>query len=114
MNLFGISSNLKILYLFSGGWSPGKSVLEKFSNDFQKVLLVDIWMGNFTSSNFYVIYTSKNSQKVEYYYTSWGSQNSSARDEIIKSVRKSKISTGNNSHMFCNVLACESLLLKDF
>lgn len=99
----------KILYLFSGGYRPGQSLLSKFDpNEFDKILLVDIWMGSSSVANFYKNLTSKYKDKVEYYYTDYGANNTSARNEISSlASKKEKI----DGHMKCNINAINSLLL---
>jgi peptidoglycan hydrolase-like protein with peptidoglycan-binding domain len=102
-----ITPSKKILYLFSGGYRPGQSALSKFSPDeFDKILLVDIWMGNSTVSEFYKGLASKYRDKVEYYYTDYGANNSSARDSISSSVSKKEKVSG---HMASNINAINSL-----
>lgn len=98
----------KILYLFSGGYRPGQSALTKFSpEEFDKIILVDIWMGNATVSTFYKDLASKYRDKVEYYYTDYGANNSSARNSIAASVSKKEKVAG---HMATNINAINSLL----
>jgi hypothetical protein len=97
----------KILYLFSGGYRPGQSALSKFSPDeFDKIILVDIWMGNSTVSEFYKGLASKYRDKVEYYYTDYGANNPSARNSIASSVSKKEKVSG---HMASNINAINSL-----
>ena len=104
----GITPTKKILYLFSGGYSPGMSVLQKFGPaDFDKIYLVDIWMGNPTVSEFYKKLAADNPQKVEYFYTQGGSANPSAAKSIAGSVSK-KIE-GTKGHMATNNDAVKSL-----
>jgi peptidoglycan hydrolase-like protein with peptidoglycan-binding domain len=98
----------KILYLFSGGYRPGQSLLSKFDpNEFDKILLVDIWMGSSNVANFYKNLTSKYRDKVEYYYTDYGANNPSARNEISSLASKKEKVDG---HMKSNVNAISSLL----
>lgn len=98
----------KILYLFSGGYRPGQSALTKFGPDeFDKIILVDIWMGNANVSTFYKDLASKYRDKVEYYYTDYGANNSSARNSIAASVTKKEKVSG---HMATNINAINSLL----
>jgi hypothetical protein len=103
-----ISPSKKILYLFSGGYRPGMTLLSKFkAEEFDKIILVDIWMGNSTVAQFYKELASNNKEKVEYYYTDYGANNPSARNAISSSVfKKEKAST----HMATNIDAIKSLL----
>lgn len=102
-----ITPSKKILYLFSGGYRPGQSALSKFKpEEFDKILLVDIWMGNAIVSNFYQDLASKYRDKVEYYYTDFGANNPSARNAIASSVSKKEKVSG---HMVSNVNAINSL-----
>ena len=104
----GITPAKKILYLFSGGYSPGMSILQKFgASDFDKIYLVDIWMGNPTVSEFYKKLAADNPQKVEYFYTQGGSANPAAAKSIAGSVSK-KIE-GTRGHMETNNDAVKSL-----
>ena len=103
-----IAPSKKILYLFSGGYRPGQSALTKFKpEEFDKIILVDIWMGNSTVSSFYKDLASKYKDKVEYYYTDYGANNSSARDSIAASAAKKEKVSG---HMASNINAINSLL----
>jgi hypothetical protein len=104
----GISPSKKILYLFSGGYFPGMSLLQKVgAKEFDKIYLVDIWMGNPTVSEFYKKLAADNPQKVEYFYTQGGSANPAAAKSIAGSV--SKKVEGNKGHMATNVDAISSL-----
>ncbi len=103
-----ITPSKKILYLFSGGYRPGQSALTKFKpEEFDKILLVDIWMGNSIVSEFYKDLASKYRDKVEYYYTDYGANNPSVRNAIASSVSKKEKVTG---HMASNINAINSLL----
>ena len=103
---YEIKPSSKILYLFSGGYRPGMALLKNKASDFNKVLLVDIWMKGSTISDFYTKFTKDNSSKVKYYYTDFGANNSIARDAIAKGASTSKKKTG---HMETNVDAVSSL-----
>jgi len=103
---YGIKPSSKVLYLFSGGYRPGRSLLKNRASDFSKVLLVDIWMGNSEVSSFYQEFTKNNSSKVKYYYTDFGADNKIARDAIAKSAGEAKKKTG---HMETNVPAVAGL-----
>lgn len=109
-----LSPNKKILYLFSGGYLPGKAVIEKYgANFFDKIYLVDIWMGNSSVAEFYKNLSFKYPNKIEYYYTSSGSANPSAAKEIANRAglsKKVETSRGQgNTHMATNLDAVESL-----
>jgi len=104
----------KILYLFSGGYLPGISILKNDGADkFDKIYLVDIWMGNYDSANFYKALANKYPSKIEYYYTLGGSVNPEAAKQIAKSVSFSKMITNANgqlnTHMATNLEAVKSL-----
>lgn len=103
-----ISPTKKILYLFSGGYKPGKPALTKFgAEEFDKIVLVDIWMGSSSIADFYKNLASQNKDKVEYYYTDYGANNPSARNHISSVVsKKEKV----NGHMASNINAINSLL----
>lgn len=99
----------KVLYLFSGGYKPGKQVLEKYGADsFTKIFLVDPWMGNADVGKFYADLAAKYPDKIEYYYTEKGAVNSSARDRIASSV-KTKVQN-KKDHFQTNEDAVNSLL----
>lgn len=98
----------KILYLFSGGYAPGMSLLNKVgAGEFDKIYLVDIWMGNQSVSDFYKKLAAANKDKVEYYYTQGGSANPQAAKAIADSASK-KIE-GSKGHMATNIDAVNSL-----
>lgn len=103
-----ITPSKKILYLFSGGYKPGKPTLTQFGpEEFDKIILVDIWMGSSPIADFYKNLASQNRDKVEYYYTDYGANNSEARNHISSAVsKKEKVS----SHMASNINAINSLL----
>lgn len=103
------SATKKILYLFSGGYNPGMQVLKKYgAKEFDKIYLVDIWMGNEKIKSFYIDLARQNPDKVEYYYTSGGAVNPSARDGVASSV-KNKVKN-SKGHMATNIDAVESLI----
>ena len=108
---YGIKPSSKILYLFSGGYSPGMTLLKNKASDFAKTLLVDIWMKGSVISSFYIKFTKDNSAKVKYYYTDFGANNIVARDTIAKSASTSKKRTGGSMkvHMDTNLDAVSSL-----
>lgn len=104
----------KVLYLFSGGFRPGITLLKSVSPDqFEKIYLVDIYIGkNQDVANFYINLAKSYPFKVEYYYTGsstvmGGSRNLNAQNSIVNTVSKSKV--GMN-HMLTNIDAVKSLL----
>jgi len=109
-----IYPNKKVLYLFSGGFRPGFTLLKSVSADqFEKIYLVDIYIGkNQEIANFYVDLAKRYPSKVEYYYTgtstsAGGSRNLNAQNSIVNVVFTSK--KGMN-HMLTNIDAVKSLL----
>lgn len=105
-----ITPSKKILYLFSGGYKPGMELLKSVGpNTFDKIYLVDIWMGNASVSDFYTKLAKENKGKVEYYYTSFGANNNTARNTISQTVTKSG-SNRKNNHMDTNNDAVEALM----
>lgn len=104
----GIRPSKKILYLFSGGYKPGKPLLERVgSGEFDKIYLVDIWMGNSSVADFYKKLASENPDKVEYYFTDFGANNPNARNFISSVVSKNQKVGG---HMETNLNAVNNLL----
>ena len=100
----------KVLYLFSGGYRPGKDLLTKIGAEFfDKIFLVDIWMGSGTISSFYKNLVLKNPGKVEYYYTTYGGNDSSATSYIASKSSKS-FKNAKNDHMSTNIDAVASLM----
>lgn len=105
----GITPSKKILYLFSGGYAPGMTLLQKVGvNEFDKIYLVDIWMGNSTVADFYKKIAADNSTKVEYFYTDYGANNPTAKQSIASTASNSVKNSANN-HMLTNVDAINSL-----
>jgi hypothetical protein len=110
INRESIKPSKKILYLFSGGWRPGKDLLESVgAKEFDKIYLVDIWMGDSKVGKFYTELANNNKGKVEYFYTSFGANNEKARKDISQSVSKGEQNRENN-HMKTNEDAVKSLL----
>jgi len=108
-----LTPSKKILYLFSGGYLPGMSLLNKVAaSEWAAIYLVDIWIGqNSNTENFYTKLTADFPDKVKYYYTggensAGGSNNLKAKKEMIDSVSYSK-SAG--SHMGANDIAVNDL-----
>ena len=105
-----ITPSKKILYLFSGGYKPGMELLKSVGADkFDKIYLVDIWMGNSSVSDFYTKLAKDNKEKVEYYYTSFGANNNTTRNTISQTVTKSAANS-KNDHMDTNNDAVEALI----
>jgi hypothetical protein len=73
---------------------------------FERIYLVDIWMGNDSVASFYKNLVKNNINKTEYYYTDYGANNSSARDYIASSVILKK---RNTNHLKTNIDAVESI-----
>ena len=105
-----ITPSKKILYLFSGGYKPGMELLKSVGADkFDKIYLVDIWMGKSSVSDYYTKLAKDNKEKVEYYYTSFGANNNTARNTISQTVTKSAANS-KNDHMDTNNDAVEALI----
>ena len=103
----GLTPSSKILYLFSGGYLPGKPVLTSNNSDFSRVLLVDIWMGNASIESFYKKYANDNKSKTSYFYTTFGANSETARDTIKNTVTSKK--NDKNDHMKTNKDAVATL-----
>ena len=110
----GLTPVKKILYLFSGGYLPGMSLLNKVAPaSWDGIYLVDIWIGrNQTTKNFYTKLAAEFPDKVKYYYTggensAGGSNNLAAKRQIIAAVNRSKSSA---SHMGANDIAVTDLV----
>jgi hypothetical protein len=88
----GRTPSRQILYLFSGGYRPGKELLTSDGPSlFSSIYLVDIWMGVTQRSghsipNFYKALADGNAAKITYVYTTFGANNENARDYIAKKV----------------------------
>ncbi len=114
-----VSPSQQILYLFSGGYQPGMSLLRsKDTSLFSSIFLVDIWMGITEQSHsvvpdFYKHLVNKHSDMITYVYTSFGANNNDARDYIAKKLgsQKAKLVQGNKGqngmdiHMSTNTVA---------
>jgi len=110
----GLTPTKKILYLFSGGYLPGMSLLNKVDpTEWAAIYLVDIWIGrNQHTENFYTNLATDFPDKVKYYYTggeksAGGSNNLAAKRQIIATVNRSK---GSDSHMGANDIAVTDLV----
>jgi|GEM_PF-4488481 len=112
-----LTPSQQILYLFSGGYRPGMSVLTSFAaNTFSSIFLVDIWMGTGKKHNdpsvpkFYKSLADANSAKMFYIHTSGGAENTDARDYITNKLgptRAPLVVTGG--HMATNITAVNML-----
>jgi hypothetical protein len=119
----GLTPSRQILYLFSGGYKPGISLLTSGDpNLFSSIYLVDIWMGEgkdhrATVPNFYKALANKNAAKLTYVYTEFGANNDGARDYIAKKVGRAKATlvhggkneSGMQTHMRTNAVAIGTL-----
>jgi hypothetical protein len=81
----------QFLYLFSGGWLPGEHLLghllrHKEPIPFSWIYLVDIWMRDSVSFDFYTHLPNKVSTPVSYVHTLHGAVNDKARDALANSV----------------------------
>ncbi len=119
----GLSPSEQILYLFSGGYRPGMDLLSGKSADlFSAIYLVDIWMGVTKKAgsivpDFYEHLVNKNAAKITYVYTSFGADNSDARDYLARKlgpkrstlVKGQKGEEGMQTHMRTNTEAVSML-----
>jgi len=125
-----LTPSQQILYLFSGGYRPGKGLLTSKGPDlFSSIFLVDIWMGVTQESgssvpDFYKALVDKNAAKITYVYTSFGANNDAARNYIANKVGSQRatlvewqVSDGKsdgkknlmNTHMRTNTVAIGEL-----
>ena len=116
----GLTPSKKILYLFSGGYLPAMQIdkstdvnkrLDYLNSAFNKIFLVDIWIGT-SGSNFYQKLAEKYGSKLEYYSyggsgSSGGSANSAVRKIIVSKASKSYLNSPD--HMKTNLEALKSL-----
>lgn len=116
----GLTPTKKILYLFSGGYLPAMQIdknsdvnkrLDYLSSNFDKIFLVDIWIGS-SGSNFYQKLAEKYGKKLEYYSyggqnSPGGSNNSPVRKILVSKSSKSYVNSPD--HMKTNVEAIKSL-----
>ena len=78
-----VTPSEQILYLFSGGYSPGMDVLSaKHASTFSQIFLVDIWMGKKSVGDYYKNLADTNAAKMTYVYTTGGANNEKVRDYI--------------------------------
>ncbi len=87
----GLTPSKQFLYLFSGGWLPGEHLLghllrHKEPIPFSWIYLVDIWMRDSASYDFYTHLPNKISTPISYVHTLHGAVNDKARDALAKSV----------------------------
>lgn len=81
----------QVLYLFSGGWRPGKVVLaNEGSKTFSLILLVDIWMGDADVAKFYKALVDKDGDKIFYVFTKNGPDDPDTRDYMAKKLGPKK------------------------
>ncbi len=91
-----LNPSSQILYLFSGGYKPGKRLLtSKGADPFSSIYLVDIWMGLGTPPStaipdFYEHLVNKHSDMITYVHTTFGANNVEARDFIAKKLGPQK------------------------
>ena len=114
-----LTPSQQILYLFSGGYKPGRHVLiDKGADTFLWIYLVDIWMGvrdeqHSIIPDFYKHLVNANRKKITYVYTYGGANNPEARDSIAKTlgsqnailVNSQKGDKGLDTHMRTNTVA---------
>jgi hypothetical protein len=106
----GLTPSTQILYLFSGGWRPGVNVLRAGGRTlFSSIYLVDIWMGvskhsGSTSPDFYKALAKEYGPKITYVYTTFGANNSAARDYIASKAANAVLveGSGMSIHMSTN------------
>jgi hypothetical protein len=105
----------QILFLFSGGYLPGMGLLgdKAYADKFSAIFLVDIWMGNSTSADFYAHFVNTNKDRVTYVFTQGGAANNDARDKLARTLGSQKATkvdaqtgdVGYMTHMRTNTVA---------
>jgi hypothetical protein len=100
----------KVLYLFSLAWRPGRAFAPDFS-EFDKVYLVDIWMGAKESFDVYIPAVRANPKKFVFIYTETGT---AASEETLATMRATgvesyKLSKAHYNHFSCNNFAVTQL-----
>lgn len=114
-----LAPSKQILYLFSGGWRPGRMVLRaEGAGAFSSILLVDIWMGvgddkSTISPDFYTHFVITNKDRTTYIYTKEGPANPKARDSVVRTLGSDKAifvdaqkdDIGKETHMRTNTVA---------
>ena len=115
-----LNPSKKILYLFSGGYSPAMEIdnstdvnkkLDYLNSTFNKIFLVDIWIGK-SGSDFYQKLGERYGNKLEYYScgganSPGGSGNFFVREIIVSKASKSYLNSID--HMKTNLDAVKSL-----
>ncbi|MFZ0954751.1 MAG: hypothetical protein WAN60_00290 [Candidatus Sulfotelmatobacter sp.] len=109
-----------ILYLFSGGYKAGLTLLGgNLADRFSSIFLVDIWMGwgkkhpSPYVPNFYRDVVNANRNKMTYVFTKGGANNAEIRDFIAKQLGSQKAilvdpqagEDGTQTHLRTNVVA---------
>lgn len=109
-----------ILYLFSGGYKAGLTLLSgNLADRFSSIFLVDIWMGFGKKNpspfvpNFYRDVVNANASKITYVFTKFGANNTEIRDFIAKKLGSQKAilvdhqagEDGTQTHLRTNVVA---------
>ena len=100
----------QVLYLFSGGYKPGIELLKSYPvRLFSSIFLVDIWMGSPSIGTYYENLAAANAGKTWYIHTSFGANNTAARDSIARKVGVKSIlvkgrpaESGMQTHMRTN------------
>jgi LAS superfamily LD-carboxypeptidase LdcB len=108
----GYNTSDQTLYLFSGGYLPGMTISKSYKDKFNKILLVDIWMGNDNVGNYYTTFVQQNKSKIYYIYTTFGANNKEASNKIAQTAGYAKLKSGgsNDDHMNCNKLSIDILI----
>ena len=119
-----VAHDSEILYLFSGGGSPGTQLLDdKGSDRFSSIFLVDIWMGfgrkhpSPFMPNFYKHFVNAQADKTTYVFTEGGADNNDARDFLVRKLGSQKAikvapqagEDGMQTHLRTNVVALKRL-----
>lgn len=119
-----VTPSKQILYLFSGGYGPGRDLLgsDRFNSKlFTSIYLVDIWMGwgekedpkvESSTATYYEKLADTDSGKMIYVYTKGGAVNDHARDYIAKKVGAKATfvkGSGMDDHMGTNTTAVRML-----
>jgi hypothetical protein len=105
-----LSPSRQILYLFSGGYRPGRQLLTSSGSDsFSSIYLVDIWMKDAEVAKFYTALADRNVAKLSYVYTDGGAVNPGARDHIKNRLGARATYVPNHAHMKTNVSAVSAL-----
>lgn len=113
----GLAPPARILYLFSGGYKPGAGLIANGKiTDFNKVVLVDIWLKN---DNRWPNWVKNNAAITSYFYSNSGpggglpagaeQQNSILTSLNYPSPRSSDTVHFINNHMKCNEKAVATL-----